>query len=313
MTRLAGRAALVTGASGGIGGAAAELLAQEGADVALLARGPGIAAVAARIAAAGGRTVQLRADVTDREALEAAVEQAIAQLGKLDVVVVGAGVGAFGRFDEMPARDFDRCFDITFRGAVDTIRAVLPALERSGGRLVVIGSAVDTIPLTLLSPYVAAKHALDGFLDALRGELRGSGSAISISAVRPGPVDSPFWRHLTHPDGATPPELPPLVSYTTESVARAVVACAIEPRRTVTVGGLTLVLQVATRLAKPLVERGLALGARFGRALASDDPAPDGLWEPSGDGELEGGLGGRPSLLTAVRLRNSLPGRLPSR
>jgi NAD(P)-dependent dehydrogenase (short-subunit alcohol dehydrogenase family) len=313
VSRLAGKAALVTGASGGIGGAAAELLAREGADVALLARGPGIGEVAARIADAGGRAIQLHADVTDRAALEAAVEQALAQLGRLDVVVVGAGVGAFGRFDEMPARDFDRCFDVTFRGAVDTIRAVLPALEGSGGRLVVIGSAVDAIPLTLLSPYVAAKHALDGFLDTLRGELRASGSTISISEVRPGPVDSPFWRHLSHPDDVTPPQLPPLVSYTTESVARAVVACAIEPRRTVTVGGLTIALQLATRIAGPLVERGLALGSRLGRSLASADPAPNGLWESSGDGELEGGLGGRPSLLTAIRLRGSLPGRLPGR
>jgi NAD(P)-dependent dehydrogenase (short-subunit alcohol dehydrogenase family) len=311
--RLAGRAALVTGASSGIGAAAAELLAGEGADVALLARGAGIDTVATRVASAGTRPLALRVDVTDRETLRAAVAEATSTLGKLDVVVVGAAAAAFGRFDEMPARDFDRCFEVCFRGAVDTIRAVLPELERSGGQLIVVGSAVDAVPLTLLSPYVAAKQALAAFLDTLRPELRASGSAIAISSVRPGPVDSPFWQHVTHPDDATPPELPPLTSYSAETVARAIVACAIEPRPVVTVGGSTVALHVASRLAGPLVERALAFGTRFARGRAGRHPTPNALWEPSGDGSVSGGIAGRPSLLTAVRLRGSRPGRLPQR
>jgi NADP-dependent 3-hydroxy acid dehydrogenase YdfG len=309
--RLAGKAALVTGASSGIGAATAELLAHEGADVALLARGPGIEAVARRVAGAGARPVAVHVDVGDREALEAAVEDASSQLGKLDVVVVGAGAAAFGRFDEMPPRDFDRCVDVTFRGAVDTIRAVLPELERSHGQLVMIGSAVDAVPLTLLSPYVAAKQALAAFVDTLRPELRASGSTIGISSVRPGPVASPFWRHVTNPGDATSADPPPLVSYSAESVARAVVACAIAPRPVVTVGGATVALQLASRLAGPLVERALALAARIGRASASPDSAPNALWEPSGDGDLTGGLRGRPSLVAAIRLRGSRPSRLP--
>ena len=311
MSRLAGKAALVTGASSGIGAATAELLAGEGADVALLARGDGLAEVARRVERAGARALELRVDVTDRAALGAAVADATAALGKLDVVVVGAAAGAFGRFEEMPPRDFDRCVEVTLLGAVNTIRAVLPALERSHGTLIVIGSAVDAIPLTLLSPYVAAKQGLAGFVDSLRSELRATGSEVTISTVRPGAVDTPFWRHLTHPEDLTPPELPPLVSYTPESLARAVASCAIEPRRTVTVGGLVLGLELANRVARPLMERALGFAARIARSAASGDSAPNALWEPSGDGRLEGGISGRPSLVAAARLRGSRPGRLP--
>ena len=99
MGSLDGRRALITGASSGIGAAAAELLAGEGADVALLARGDGLTAVARRVEAAGGRVFELRADVADREALERAITDGVRALGGLDVAIVAAAAGAFGRFD----------------------------------------------------------------------------------------------------------------------------------------------------------------------------------------------------------------------
>lgn len=196
---------------------------------------------------------------------------------------------------------------------MDTIRAVLPHLERTGGTLVVVGSAVDVLPLILMSPYVAAKSALSSFLDVLRAELRVKGSAVEVSEVRPGRVDSPFWRHATHPEDVTPPRLPPLTSYSADSVARAAVACAVRPGTMVTVGGSIVLLQVANKLARPLTERVLSLGARVGRAAASRDEAPNALWSASGDGSVKGGLGGRP-LWAALRLAGSRPtGRVGDR
>jgi NAD(P)-dependent dehydrogenase (short-subunit alcohol dehydrogenase family) len=307
MARLQGRRALVTGASSGIGAAAAQMLAREGADVALLARGDGLEEVAASVAAEGSRAVQIHADVGYRDELERAIEAAVRELGGLDIVMTSAAAGTFGRFDELPASDFDRCLDVTFRGTVDTIRVVLPHLERSGGTLVVMGSAVDTVPLTLMSAYVAAKGALASFIQSLRSELRASGSEVSLCEIRPGPVDTPFWRHLTHPEGLTPPSLPPLTSYTAESVARTAVACAIEPRESVTVGGAMIGLAAVNRFARPVAEQALSLMAKVGRAAASFDDVPSALWSSSGDGTVEGGLGGRPSLWTALRLRGSRP------
>jgi len=306
--RLDGQRALVTGASSGIGAATAQLLAREGADVALLARGEtGLQRVAARVQEEGRQALVLRADVADHAALAAAVGDAIRQLGGLDVVVVAAAAGAFGRFDEIPPEDFERCVRVTLLGAVDTIRTVLPELERTAGRLVVVGSAVDQIELPLLSPYVAAKHGLHGFLNSLRAELRASGSSVKVTEVRPGAVDTPFWLHLTHRGRLVPPSIPPLTTYTAESVARAVVACTIAPRRSITVGGSTLLLSFAERHARPLMERALALAGRFARARAHRDETPRGLWEPSGDGTLDGHLHGRPSLLAALQLRGTRP------
>jgi NAD(P)-dependent dehydrogenase (short-subunit alcohol dehydrogenase family) len=306
--RLDGQRALVTGASSGIGAATAQLLAREGADVALLARGEtGLLRVASRVQEEGGQAVVLRADVADRAALEASIAEAVRQLGGLDVVVIAAAAGAFGRFDEIPPEDFDRCVRVTLGGAVDTIRAVLPQLERTAGRLVVVGSAVDEIELPLLSPYVAAKHGLHGFLNSLRADLRSSGSQVHVAEVRPGAVDTPFWLHLTHRAGLVPPAIPPLATYTAGSVARAVVACAIAPRRSVTVGGSTVLLTLAERHARPLVERAFALAGRLARARAHPDQAPSGLWEPSGEGVLDGHLHGRPSLLAALQLRGTRP------
>lgn len=309
MGRLEGQRALVTGASSGIGAATAQLLAREGADVALLARGEaGLLRVAARVQGEGRQALVLQADVADRFALENAIVHAVRTLGGLDVVVVAAAAGAFGRFDEIPPEDFDRCVRVSLGGAVDTIRAVLPELADSGGRLVVVGSAVDEVELPLLSPYVAAKQGLHGFLNSLRAELRASGSPVALAEVRPGAVDTPFWRHLTHRAGLLPPRLPALTTYTTESVARAVVAGAIAPRRSIVVGGTTVLLSFAERRARPLVERAFALAARVAGARARrDDGAEEGLWEPSGEGELSGHLHGRPSLLAALQLRGTRP------
>jgi NAD(P)-dependent dehydrogenase (short-subunit alcohol dehydrogenase family) len=300
--------ALVTGASSGVGAATAQLLAREGADVALLARRlEGLNVVAGRVEAEGTRALVLPVDVSDREALRSAVERASAELGTIDIAVVAAAAGAFGLFEEIPPEDFERCVQVTLIGAVDTIRALLPKLERSHGRLVVVGSGADSIGLPLLSPYVAAKHGLDGFLKSLRAELRAADSDVHVSVVRPGAIDSPFWRNLTHPEGRTPPPLPPGAAYSAESVARAVVACAIDPRESVTVGGQIVALQLANAVARPVAERAFALVTRIARPRSKRDPAPNALWEPAGAGVVDGGLHGRPSALAALRLRGARP------
>jgi NAD(P)-dependent dehydrogenase (short-subunit alcohol dehydrogenase family) len=298
----------VTGASSGVGAATAQLLAREGADVALLARrDEGLRAVARRVEHEGSRALTLPADVGDRGALGPAVERAVAEFGRIDIAVVAAAAGAFGRFEEIPPADFERCISVTLIGAVDTIRAVLPHLERSRGRLVVVGSGADSIGLPLLSPYVAAKHGLDGFLKTFRAELRAARSAVSVSVVRPGAIDSPFWRNLTHPEQRTPPRLPPGAAYSAESVARAVAACAVKPRASVTVGGQIVALQLLNAIARPAAEGLFALAARIARPLAKPDPAPNALWEPAGAGVVRGGLHGRPSALAALRLRGARP------
>src|SRR3954451_24747689 len=189
---LHGRRVLITGASSGIGAAAAEAFAREGATVALLARSrAGLEAVAARVraeglgaAAAGGRGGGGRAqvvvcDLGDRPRVEAAVEEAASAMGGLDVLVSNAASMVFGRFPEVAPEDFDRTMAITFMGAVDVIRAALGHLARDGGgAIVATGSTMARVPLPTFISYVSAKHALRGFLNTLRIELIEAGVPI---------------------------------------------------------------------------------------------------------------------------------------
>jgi hypothetical protein len=132
---------LITGGSSGIGLASAEVLAREGARVALLAHGEeGPAAAARRLRDQGFEVETIAADVTEREALTTAVERASELLGGLDLLVTAAASLSFGAFVETDPDDFDATIATVLGGTVDTIRAALPHLERSGGGLIAIGS-----------------------------------------------------------------------------------------------------------------------------------------------------------------------------
>jgi short-subunit dehydrogenase len=304
-----GRRVLVTGASSGIGAAVAERFAGRGARLALIARGEqGLERVAGRARALGAEAHTARADVSNREGLGRAVAAASEALGGLDVAVVNAGVAAFGPFRDVTPEDFDRVIDVTLRGAVDTVRLVLPHIERSGGVIVITGSTASKVPIPLMSSYVAAKHALRGFAGALRMELQAQGSPARVAMVHPGPVDTPFWKNARRPAGIT--SVPAYGSYSPETVARAIVAVAASPRRELAVGGAMLAWEAAYGLARPALD---PLVGRLAQRLAHDgaDPGHDGaLQKAGGEGVVHGGLHGRPSLWAEAR---TAPARLRHR
>jgi len=298
---LAGKRVLITGASSGVGVAAAAAFARAGAHVCLLARsreGLEIAAQAARARGAIAHVVP--ADVSDREALEAAVTEAVELMGGLDVLVSNHAAMVFGTFEQVAPEDFDRAIDITFTGAVNAIRSVMPHLERSGGSIVVTGSIMTKVPLPTFASYAAAKHALRGFVGSLRIELRGRKSPVTISMVNPGAIDTPLWGHVTSATGRLPRNPPDL--YSPEVIARALVAVAIRPRREITVGGEARIIELGWAFARPIAELVLTLVARF--YSSSRVPAGAGglVRVASGEGRAGGGLHGRPSLWAWLRL-----------
>jgi NAD(P)-dependent dehydrogenase (short-subunit alcohol dehydrogenase family) len=309
MAELTGRRVLIAGASSGVGFAAAEAFAREGADVALVARGrAGLEAAAARARAHGAAAHVVAGDLGVRAEAEAAVESAVRALGGLDVLVWNAAAMVYGQFPEVPPQAFDRTMDVTFRGAVDTVRAALPHLEASGGAIVATGSIMCRVPLAGFSSYTAAKHALRGFLGTLRVELRERKSPVSVSMVHAGPLDTPLWDHVDSVTGYLPRNPPPPALYTPETIAAALVACAIRPRAEVTIGGESRVVELGFALLRPLADRVLVLGNRYYATRRTPARRPGPLQRSADEGRADGGRHGRPSLWAAIRLgRRLLP------
>jgi 3-oxoacyl-[acyl-carrier protein] reductase len=180
---LAGRVAIVTGASSGIGRAVAAELARGGAQVVLAARrATELAAVAGELDAAGpGRAVVQPTDVTDEKAIERMVARAIAEFGRVDILVNAAGLGGFGPVHKLDAALLDLVWAVNVRGAILCAKHVVPILAAQGqGAIVNLGSVSSKRGWPQGTPYVASKFALRGFTECLRQELRDSGVRVVL-------------------------------------------------------------------------------------------------------------------------------------
>ncbi|HLM08301.1 MAG TPA: SDR family NAD(P)-dependent oxidoreductase [Thermoleophilaceae bacterium] len=293
--RLPGKRVLITGASSGIGMEAARLFAAEGARLALLARGEEALEQAARELQRDA--VVLPADLTDRAGVESAIEHAVAELGGLDVLVSNAAAGAFGHFLELDADDFDRVLAITFGGAVNVIRAALPHLRASRGVIVATLSLLSRTPMPSWSSYVAAKHALRGFLNSLRIEEQEQRTGVRVAMVHPGIVDTPFWSYASSATGRKPRVVPD--AYAAGAIAAALVDAAVRPRREFLVGGGTRAFDQTFVFARGAAERMLVV---FDRWLHSGDQRavyPGSLWHPTECPQVEAGIPSRESVLAS--------------
>lgn len=293
---------LITGGSSGIGLATAQRLVERGAQVALVARGNrGLEAALETFEddeIASLRTYS--ADITDREAITEAIDAAASDLGGLDAVVACAASAAFGPFTETKPEDFEATVDTVFIGTVNTVRAALPHLERSAGSLVVVGSVASRIPQPFLSAYSAAKHAVRGFVEALRAELRDDGSPVHLCRVDPWAVDTPLADNFTSQTGLLPPDT--ITGYDPDSVAIEIVESIERPRSQVTVGRRAKLAVLAYDYARPVAELSLLVSSRYLRAGGDRLAGAGGLNQPSGEGRVRGPLDARRSLGAMVSL-----------
>ncbi|GAS97848.1 short-chain dehydrogenase/reductase SDR [Mycolicibacterium canariasense] len=205
-TPLAGRTAVVTGASSGIGEATAERLAALGAHVAVLARRKErLDALVARIVSAGGTALAIPLDVTDGNAVHAAAGRVSAELGPADLVFANAGVQLISGIEDLRVDDWQRQIDLNITGVMNTIGAFVPQLVQAAadGRssdLITTSSIAATRVLEKFSVYSATKAYLSQLTRLLRVEL--GRKRVRVATVEPGMVDTELPDHVTDPDAS---------------------------------------------------------------------------------------------------------------
>jgi len=184
--------ALVTGASSGIGKAAAHALAEAGFEVV------GTSRDRSRVTDRDGITF-LDLDVTSDESVAGVVERVIGRFGRIDVVVNNAGVGVGGAAEESSVAQAQDIFDINVFGAIRVIRAVLPHMrERRTGRIINISSVLGLVPAPYMAVYAATKHAIEGYSESVDHEVREHG--VRVLLVEPAYTKTAFETNALPPD-----------------------------------------------------------------------------------------------------------------
>jgi NAD(P)-dependent dehydrogenase (short-subunit alcohol dehydrogenase family) len=264
---------LITGASSGIGRATAIELAGHGGRLVLFARGEeSLEEAAAEARSAGAAAVVVcPGDVTDEDAIRAAVDSAVEQFGRLDVVVHAAQVMAYGRIEDVPREVFEQVVDVAVHGTAIVARVVLPVFRKQGaGHLVVVNSLLGNIAAPLMGSYVTAKWGQLGLVRVLQQETRDE-PGISVTAVQPGGVDTPIYVQGATWTGSTGRPPPPV--YSPQRVARTIVSTLARPRRVVQAGVFNPLITAGFRLVPGIFD--VLVGPLLQRlAIADDDVAP---------------------------------------
>ncbi|MER9255270.1 SDR family NAD(P)-dependent oxidoreductase [Mesorhizobium sp. M0598] len=227
---LAGKVALVTGASSGIGEATAATLAAAGAKVAIAARrADRLEALAARIEKAGGAPLRIEADVTSNDDVTAMVDKVVAEWGRLDILVNNAGVMLLSPAAEALLDDWRRMIELNLLALMGVTKAALPHLRSAKGHIVNVSSIAGRVANPGASGYAATKFGVVGFSESLRREVYAD--KVRVTVIEPGLVRTELGDHVTNPaaKAGLDQRLAAMEVLTAEDIAAAILYAVSQP------------------------------------------------------------------------------------
>lgn len=286
---LSAQAVVVMGASSGIGRETALQMARRGARVVAAARdGEALRSLVEEIEAGGGQALSVTADTSRMGDVQAVADAAVERFGGFDTWVQAAAVAVYARFEDTTAEEFRRVVEVNLLGNVHAAKAALPQLRaRGGGAFVSISSVEARRAFPYHAAYAASKHGLDGFLEALRVELRQEGAPVSVTNVLPASINTPLFDKARSRLGVKPMPMPPI--YQPATVAPVIVHAAEHPARDLVAGGAGKALLAGQRLSPRLLDAVLLRVGFRSQQSDQEEPLGDNLDAPlPGWGRTEG-------------------------
>lgn len=262
---VAGKVVIVTGASSGIGEAAAREFARAGAWVVLAARRVHLLEMlTGEIRAAGGIALAVPTDLTSQSQITNLVQRTLAEFGRVDVLANIAGWGRYDWFEELSAEDLRSQYEVNVIGMAELIRKVLPVMkEQRSGHILNMSSYASLIAVPPLTVYASTKYAVEGLTDALRRELKPWG--IRVSRIHPSGVKGTEFNQQAGEQGGIRYRSIPVGKVTRGQVARAIVDLVENPRRAVYMSRLYDFLVVLNMLTPGVVDHFSSLWVRLKR------------------------------------------------
>lgn len=274
---------VITGASGGVGRETVRQFAgRPGVRLALIARGrKGLAAAVNEAEQLGAQAISIRADVADPDAVERAAQRVEDELGPIGIWVNAAMTTVFGPFMSVKPEEFKRVTEVTYLGYVyGTQSALKRMIPRNHGTIVQVGSSIAYRGIPLQSAYSGAKHAIQGFTEAVREELLHDKTRIHITMVQLPAIDTTQFGWCKNTTDRMWQPVPPI--FDPEPIAKTIVWAAYHRRREVYVGGTTFKAILADKAIPGFVDKYLAkTGYKSQFYDGHHDPnAPNNLWDP---------------------------------
>ncbi len=285
---------VITGSSAGIGRATAIRFAQDGAKIALLARGrAGLEGAKADVEDAGGQALIIPTDMADAEAVEAAAERVESELGPIDIWINNAMCSVFSPVKEMKPQEYQRVIEVNYLGYVyGTLAALKRMLPRDEGSIVQVGSALAYRGIPLQSAYCASKHAIQGFCDSLRCELMHDKSNVQLCMVQLSAFNTPQFEWVQSRLQGKAQPVPP--TYQPEIAAEGIYWAALHERRELIIGFPSVKAIIGNKIVPEFADWVLSrMGYKSQQSPEPEDPnRHHNLWQPVDD-ERDFGVHGR--------------------